>query len=444
VRVAVAGSGYVGLVTGCCLAEVGHDVVCIDIDPRRVAAIEAGEPLFHEPELPELLREVVGNGKLRAQTDVAGGVADADVTFIAVGTPSSNGEIDLTHVKQAAAQIGEGLRRNPNYHVVVVKSTVVPGTTESVVRDALGIDVGLAMNPEFLREGSAVSDFRNPDRIVIGQSDARAGQRVAELYRNFDCPKIFTTLANAEMIKYASNSLLATLISFSNEIAALCEATPGTDVDEVLDAVHLDRRLSPVIDGRRIAPPILSFLRAGCGFGGSCLPKDVTALRTFAEKRGVHAPLLASVLAVNASRPSRLVRAAAEALGSLRGATIAVIGLAFKAGTDDLRESVALRVIDDLRNAGASVRAYDPLVRSLAGVAVSESIDQAVAGCDAAIITTALPELRSLDWSAIAAKMRTPIVIDGRNALRGISLPNEIEYVPVGRHYQRTTHAQRV
>jgi UDPglucose 6-dehydrogenase/GDP-mannose 6-dehydrogenase len=432
VRVAVVGSGYVGLVTGCCLAEIGHDVVCIDVDPRRVAAIESGEPSFHEPGLPELLRSVVANGKLRASTDVVSNVAASDVTFIAVGTPSRDGDIDLTFVKQAAAQIGEGVRRNPDHHVhvVVVKSTVVPGTTARVVREALGVDCGLAMNPEFLREGSAVSDFQNPDRIVIGQSDERAGQRVAELYRTFDCPKIFTTLANAEMIKYASNALLATLISFSNEIAALCEATPATDVDDVLDTVHLDRRLSPLIDGKRIAPPILAFLRAGCGFGGSCLPKDVTALRAFAEKRGIAAPLLESVLRVNANRPQALVALAEEALGSLRGKTIAILGLAFKAGTDDVRESVALRVIDALRTRGANIRTYDPLVPS-----DCNSIEDALRGSDAAIITTAMPELRNVDWKHAA------VVIDGRNALRGVALPREVEYIPIGR---KREHAQRV
>ena len=431
-RVAVVGSGYVGLVTGCCLAEIGHDVVCIDVDPRRVAAIESGEPSFHEPGLPELLRSVVANGKLRASTDVVSNVAASDVTFIAVGTPSRDGDIDLTFVKQAAAQIGEGVRRNPDHHVhvVVVKSTVVPGTTARVVREALGVDCGLAMNPEFLREGSAVSDFQNPDRIVIGQSDERAGQRVAELYRTFDCPKIFTTLANAEMIKYASNALLATLISFSNEIAALCEATPATDVDDVLDTVHLDRRLSPLIDGKRIAPPILAFLRAGCGFGGSCLPKDVTALRAFAEKRGIAAPLLESVLRVNANRPQALVALAEEALGSLRGKTIAILGLAFKAGTDDVRESVALRVIDALRTRGANIRTYDPLVPS-----DCNSIEDALRGSDAAIITTAMPELRNVDWKHAA------VVIDGRNALRGVALPREVEYIPIGR---KREHAQRV
>src|SRR5690349_5522245 len=285
-RVAVIGTGYVGLVTGGCLADTGHDVTCVDAMPERVNAVNQCRPAFHEPGLPELLQRVVGNRKLHATDDVVSSVKNSEITILAVGTPCRDGDIDLSFIKAASESIGHGVREAGGYHVVVVKSTVVPGTTDTVVGKIvervsgkkLG-DFGLCMNPEFLREGTAVDDFKDPDRIVIGQSDERAGQMLAKIYDSFDCPKIFTTLQNAEMTKYTSNALLATLISFSNEIATLCEATPGTDVEQVMDGLHLDRRLNCTVGGKRYSPSILSYLRAGCGFGGSCLPKDIAALQ---------------------------------------------------------------------------------------------------------------------------------------------------------------------
>lgn len=442
-RIAVIGSGYVGLVSGTCLAHLGHKVVCVDLDRERIRAIKDATPPFHEPGLSDLLKKVLADGRLTVSASVVRSVAASDITILAVGTPCRDGDIDLSFVRQAAAEVGQGMRENSAYHVVVVKSTVVPGTTDGVVRSIVqetakrsATEFGLCMNPEFLREGSAVSDFLEPDRIVIGQSDERAGQRLGEVYQPFTCPKIFTTLQNAEMIKYASNSLLATLISFSNEIAALCEATPSTNVEEVLDGVHLDRRLSPVLDGRRISPGILSYLRAGCGFGGSCLPKDVAALRMFGRKRGVRPHLLDAVLAVNSDRPSKLVSLAESAVGSMRGLAVAVLGIAFKPGTDDLRESPALALMEVLHSKGASVRAYDPFVVSLPqhDVTVCASVEEALCGCDVAIVASALPELATLDWEALSMVMRSPFVIDGRNALRGVEFPDSVKYVPIGQH----------
>ena len=440
-RIAVIGSGYVGLVTGTCLAHLGHKVICVDLDPERVQAVNSATPHFYEPGLADLLKKVLADGHLTASADVAGAVAASELTFLAVGTPCRDGDIDLSFIRQAAAEVGRGMRENPAYHVVVVKSTVVPGTTDALVRgivqEASGrtcAEFGLCMNPEFLREGSAVSDFLEPDRIVIGQSDERAGQRLGEVYKSFTCPKIFTTLQNAEMIKYASNSLLATLISFSNEIAALCEATPYTNVAEVLDGVHLDRRLSPVLDGQRISPGILAYLRAGCGFGGSCLPKDVAALGTFGRKRGVRPHLLDAVLAINSDRPAKLVSLAESVVGSLRGLAVAVLGIAFKPGTDDLRDSPALSLITVLQSKGARVRAYDPFVASLRqqDVVVCASIEEALCGCDVAIVASALPELASLNWESLSMVMRNPLVVDGRNALRGVEFPHRVKYVPIG------------
>lgn len=442
-RIAVIGSGYVGLVSGTCLAHLGHQVACVDLDPERVRAIKNSTPPFYEPGLSDLLKKVLADGRLTVSTDVLRPVATSDLTILAVGTPCRDGDIDLSFLRQAAAEVGQGMRENPAYHVVAVKSTVVPGTTDGVVRSTIQeasgrttAQFGLCMNPEFLREGSAVSDFLEPDRIVIGQSDERAGQPLGEAYKPFTCPKIFTTLQNAEMIKYASNSLLATLISFSNEIASLCEATPFTNVEEVLDGVHLDRRLSPVLDGRRISPGILSYLRAGCGFGGSCLPKDVAALRMFGRKRGVRPHLLDAVLTVNSDRPAKLVSLAESAVGNLRGLAVAVLGIAFKPGTDDLRDSPALALIEILESKGARVRAYDPFVGSLPrhNVAVCASVEEALCGCDVAIVASALPELATLDWESLSRVMRSPSVIDGRNALRGVEFHGRVKYLPIGQH----------
>ena len=443
-RVAVIGTGYVGLVSGACIAATGHDVTCVDLAPERVDAVNQCRPLFHEPGLPELLTRTVGEGKLRATGDLKAAVKGSDLTILSVGTPTRDGNIDLSYVKAAAGSIAEALRESRRYHVVVVKSTVVPGTTDTVVGGVLeavlgakpGEAYGLCMNPEFLREGTAVEDFMDPDRIVIGQSDERAGQTVAKIYDSFDCPKIFTTLRNAEMTKYASNSLLATLISFSNEMAALCEATPGTDVEQVMDGLHLDRRLNCQVDGKRYTPGILSYLRAGCGFGGSCLPKDVTALQVFGQNKGVTPHLLSAVLAVNRTRPQALVAMAEKELGNLEGKKIAVLGLAFKPGTDDLRDSPALALVALLGKKKASVRGYDPFIAQLpqngTQISVCKSASEALRGADAAMIASGLPELRKLPWDQIAAEMRTPLIIDGRSALRSVTLPPSIHYIRIG------------
>ena len=281
------------------------------------------------------------------------------------------------------------------------------------------------MNPEFLREGSAVTDFMRPDRIVVGRLDARSGDVLAELYAAFDCPKLFTTLRNAEMIKYTSNALLATLVSFSNEVAAVCEALPGLDEATVMEGVHLDRRLAP-------APGLCSYLRAGIGFGGSCLPKDVDALRALAAAHAVPTSLLDAVVAVNRARPDRVTALLDAALGGLAGRTVAVLGLAFKPGTDDLRDSPALALIEALRAGGAEVRACDPLVGHADGVPLVPTPAAALAGADAALIATAWPEFRTLDWAALTRGMRRRLVLDGRGTLAGVTLPADVTYLRIG------------
>jgi UDPglucose 6-dehydrogenase/GDP-mannose 6-dehydrogenase len=390
----------------------------------------------------------------------------SDLSLIAVGTPSvgqvtdlpsqntsespTQGhalpEPDLSFLETAARQIGAELRKSGRYHVVAVKSTVIPGTTRRVVQPILEAssgrklgEFGLCMNPEFLREGSAVDDFLNPDRIVIGQADARSGDLLGNLYSCFDCEKPRVGIEEAELTKYASNALLSVLISFSNELAGLCEATPGADLETVMEGLYLDRRLSPAVNGARIRPEILSYLRAGIGFGGSCLPKDVNALRVYGERNGVPTPMLDAVMATNTARPARVVRIAETALGTLAGKTIALLGVAFKAGTDDLRSSPALSILRALEARGARVQAYDPVVSAEAAEgaglngAYRPTLESAVEDADAALITTADAVFRNADWARLSSGMRTPVLIDGRNVLRHVTLPAPVRYFPIGK-----------
>jgi UDPglucose 6-dehydrogenase/GDP-mannose 6-dehydrogenase len=443
-EITIVGSGYVGLVTGASLAALGHSVTCIDVRREVVDLVNRGVAPFFEPGLPELIREGFAAGRFRASVDLQAAVAASDVTFIAVGTPSTPDGIDLTAIVAAAESIGDALTASSNYHVVVVKSTVVPGTTAGVVKQTLvsrserGPDMlGVCVNPEFLREGTAVADFRAPDRIVIGESDARAGDTVAQLYSKFSCPVLRTSLSNAELIKYASNSLLALLVSYSNEVAALCERVPDTDIELVMQGVHLDRRLTPIVDGRRVSPGILGFLRAGSGFGGSCLPKDVNALRAFARSLGVDTAMLDATMKVNERRPNQVVDAVERLVGRLAGKTIAVLGLTFKPGTDDIRDSPAIALIEHLRARRCLVRAYDPLLSkegaAHAPVPLSGTPETVLIGADAAVIATGWPEFCDWEWERLSRLMRSPTVIDGRGTLRGVRLPSSVRYWSIGR-----------
>lgn len=451
--VTIVGTGYVGLVTGACLASQGHTVRCVDVSDDRVTLIRAGQSPFYEPGLEDLLREGLDTGRLSATTDLAAAMEGSDLSLIAVGTPSkvqiapvgALAEPDLSYLETAARQIGRELRKLGRYHVVAVKSTVIPGTTRRVVQPILEAasgmklgEFGLCMNPEFLREGSAVEDFLNPDRIVIGQADARSGDFLDDLYRPFDCEKPRVGIEEAELTKYASNALLSVLISFSNELAGLCEATPGADVETVMEGLYLDRRLSPAVQGARIRPEILSYLRAGIGFGGSCLPKDVNALRVYGQRSGVPTPMLDATIATNTARPARVVRIAEKALGTLAGKTVALLGIAFKAGTDDLRSSPAISILRALETRGAHVQAYDPFITAKAADqaglngAYRQTLELAVKDADAALITTADPAFRAADWERLSSGMRTPVLIDGRNVLRHVTLPAPVRYYPIG------------
>ncbi len=412
-NVAIIGTGYVGTVTGTCFAELGHNVVCVDVDAAKVDRINAGIPPIHEPGLPALLKAYVGK-RLRATDDYNDAIPNSEVTFICVGTPSGDdGRIDLSIVRSASKSIGKALaeRDTDAYHVVVVKSTVVPGTTDEVVAPLIratggNVDtgiVGIAMNPEFLREGKAVYDFMNPDKIVIG-GDIRAADTVAGLYEKISCEITRTDTKTAEMIKYANNSFLATKISFAYEIGNFCKKL-GIDVYEVMSAIGKDSR----IEGQ--------FLNAGAGFGGSCFPKDVKALIGRAGELGYDPLLLNAVIRINEEQPMRMVELLANRIGDIRNRRIAVLGLAFKNETDDIRESRSIPVIKELLNRGATVAAYDPLASEnmrevFPDILYCDSARDALDGADACMIMTEWAEFKSLDQEFDA--MRDVVVIDGR------------------------------
>lgn len=436
-KISIIGTGYVGLVSGVCLAEKGHEVVCVDLDQAKVDRINAGQSPIHEKGLSELLAKCCGVN-FRATTDLREAVLGSEISMIAVGTPFDGDEIDLQYIRAAASQIGAVLKEKPSYHVVLVKSTVVPGTTSEVVLPLLeeasgklaGAGFGVGMNPEFLREGEAVQDFLNPDRIVLGGFDERTLDVLEELYRPFaNVDQIRTNPRTAEMIKYTANSLLATMISFSNEIGNLCASIPNVDVTEVMKGVHLDKRLSPILpDGQRITPSFTTYLEAGCGFGGSCFPKDVKALIAHGRKLGRDMTLLDSVVKVNLAQPEMVLNLLGSHFKDLDGVRVTVLGVAFKPGTDDIRESPALPIIKELLARRAKVTAFDPVARDEAekyfGAGVldyAESLEDAVEGAQAVLLLTRWPEFGRLP-EVFASKAKQPVLIDGRRVVSKTSV----------------------
>jgi len=435
-RVAVVGTGYVGIVSAVGLAELGHVVTCIDIDEGKVAALNRGEPPVFERGLEPLLRRNLGT-RLHATTDLAAAVQASELTLICVGTPSRpDGSIDVSYVQQAAEQIGRALAATDGFHAVVVKSTVVPGTSDRVVRPACerasgkqaGVDFGIGVNPEFLTEGQAVDDFMAPDRIVIGGDD-RTVAVLRDLYAGFEgVPVVQTNAPTAEMIKYASNAMLATAISFSNDLANLGSAIGGIDATEVMRGVHLSRYLTTrLADGTSVTAPLSSFYEAGCGYGGSCLPKDVAALAARGREAGSPLTLLEAVAAINDGQPARLVGLLSRELGPLAGRRITVLGLAFKPDTDDVRSSPAFPVLRLLREAGAEVTAHDPVVRpealnGLGEITYVADLADAVKQADAVVLVTRWDQYRRLP-ELIGELDPPPLLVDGRRMLDKTSVP---------------------
>ena len=429
-NICVVGTGYVGLVTGAVFADLGNDVVCVDNDQKKIEALRAGRMPIYEPGLEEMVVRNKDDGRLSFTTDLPGAVRQADVIFIAVGTPPKDtGETDLSHVEAVATQIGRSMDR---YKVVVNKSTVPVGTGE-FVREVITrhqprpIDFDVVSNPEFLREGSAIEDTLRPDRIVIGAPNQQVAMTLVELYAPLERPMIITDLPSAEVIKYASNAFLAAKISFINAIANICE-NAGADVSQVMKGMGLDSRIG------------MQFLQAGLGYGGSCFPKDVDSLIHTAARFGYDFKLLRSVVEINKERAAHLVDMMRKAMGGLEDRTIAVLGLAFKPNTDDMREAKSLEVVRLLHAAGVEVRAYDPVAMDNAkplmpeGVTFCESAYEAAAGADGVALLTEWNEFKYLNLDRLRGLLRRPLIFDARNLYEPERMRRlGFEYYSIGR-----------
>jgi UDPglucose 6-dehydrogenase len=432
-RVAMIGTGYVGLVSGACIADFGHQVTCVDKDNAKITALNAGQIPIYEPGLGDIVSTNVREGRLAFTTELAQAVREADAVFIAVGTPSRRGDghADLSYVYQSAREVAAAL---DGFTVVVVKSTVPVGTgdeVEIVIRDARpDIDVAVVSNPEFLREGAAIHDFKHPDRIVVGTDDERAKAVMTEVYRPLhlnQSPILFVGRRTSELIKYAANAFLATKITFINEIADLCERV-GADVQQVARGIGLDNRIGS------------KFLHAGPGFGGSCFPKDVRALIKTAQDHDVPLRILEAVDSVNDVRKRAMARkVSAVFAGALRGKTVAVLGLTFKPNTDDMREAPSIPLITALQDMGAKVRAYDPVGMEqarqvLANVTYCQGAYDCVEDTDAAVIVTEWEQFRALDLERVRDLMACPVIVDLRNIYRADDMKKHgFAYTCVGR-----------
>lgn len=429
-RITVLGVGYVGLVTGACFADLGNQVICLDVIPEKIEKLKRGELPIYEPGLEEMVQRNAAAGRLEFTTNYAEAIPHAEFIFVAVGTPSGvDGEADLKYIRSAVENIAAHL---DTYTIIVNRSTVPVGTGDSTAQTLIergkqqGIDFQVVSNPEFTREGSAVYDFLNPDRVVLGSVDADAAEAVADLYRVFTKNIMITDLRTAEMIKYASNAFLAMKISFINEMASICEKL-GADVKQVAQGMGMDARIGA------------AFLNAGLGFGGSCFPKDVKALTYMAEVNGLHPQLLRAVMDINRDQRRRVVLHLRELLGALRGKTIGLLGLAFKPNTDDIREAAAIDLAHMLANEGANLRAYDPVAmenahRILDGVKFCADAYEVAAGADAVILVTEWNEFKQLNMPRLYASMQRKIFLDGRNIYEPAEMrAHGFEYRGVGR-----------
>lgn len=447
-RVCVIGTGYVGLVTGACLAYIGHDVICVDNNEEKVKLMKSGQSPIHEPGLPEVIAESIRQGKIEFTTDIAAGVQHGEILFIAVGTPSlADGRSDMRYVESVARSIGESLTEG--YRVIVNKSTVPIGSGDwvrMIVLDGMSgksnidkIQFDVVSNPEFLREGVAVYDTFNPDRIVVGSGSDRALNLMQDLYkpivdRSFaedktlpPVPVVITDLNSAEMIKYAANAFLATKISFVNEVANICDRV-GADVKEVARGIGLDSRIGS------------KFLQAGIGWGGSCFGKDVSALIYTAEDYGYSTEILKACVRVNELQRTLVVEKLQQALKILKGKTIGLLGMTFKPDTDDMRDAPSLTLIDQLSRLGARVKAYDPLVsqsglrQGFSNVIVETDLERLADGCDAVVLVTDWQEFLAIDYAKMLTLMAHPVIVDARNFLDGKALKAlGYQYIGIGR-----------
>ena len=367
-NIIVIGTGYVGLITGLGFSSLNHQVTCVDINNEVVEKLNKGIPTFFEKGLEDLLNKEISSGRFKATTNFKKDIQEVDLIFIAVGTPSlNNGKIDLSFVKKVSETIGKEIKNIDRYISIIIKSTVLPTTTDTLVRELiekfsekqLG-EFGLGMNPEFLREGSALEDFMNPDRIVIGFEDVKTKKLLENLYKSWNCEKIFVNTRTAELIKYTNNTFLALLISATNEIARISSSIGNIDIKEVMHGVHLDKRWNPKVNNKRVYPKIIDYLEAGCGFGGSCFPKDVKALINYGEEKGNNVNILKNIIEINNDQPKTIIRDLSK-VTSFEEKNILILGLAFKPFTDDVRESPAITVVKELLKKDTKIFLHDPI-----------------------------------------------------------------------------------
>jgi UDPglucose 6-dehydrogenase len=428
-KIAVLGTGYVGLSTGVCLSEIGHHVYCIDLNEQKINNLRNGISPIYEPGLESLLASNMTARRLQFTTSLEEGLKDAEIIIIAVGTPQGgDGAADLSYLEQAAKDISKYVAASP---IIVIKSTVPVGTNEyiqTIIEAECGFSVRMVSNPEFLRQGSAVQDTMKPDRIIIGSNDKTAVEKIREMYLPLNAPIILTDIRSAEMIKYASNAFLATKISYINEIANLCEVV-GANVEDVANGVGKDKRIGN------------AFLEAGIGYGGSCFPKDVKALLHTASLHQVDFSMLKETISINDNQQKLLVKKAVKRFGDLKGKKFAMLGLSFKPETDDMREAPSIKIAHSLTEMGAEVVAYDPVAinnaKQVLGdiITYASSVNDAISQADALMIVTEWKEFTQLDFASLVKKMNHPIIFDGRNCLdkEQLSACESVEYYSIGR-----------
>ncbi len=432
-KIGVIGSGYVGLTTGICLASIGHHMTIYDIHKEKLKEIQAKKMPFYEKGLQKELETVVDSGNLGITYSVQDMVENSDGCFVCVGTPSKkDNSIDLTQIKDAITNLGIAIKNcDKDNYIVIVRSTVVPSTTRTVILPILNQiltsrSFGLCIVPEFLREGQAFSDFMNPDKIVIGYLDEKSKGFVSKIFEYFkdQARIIFTNPETAEMIKYTNNAFLSTLISFSNEIANLSEKIKGVDTFEVMKALVADKRITTKFDGNEIIPELVTYLLPGCGFGGSCFPKDIKAITEFASSHGSKTPLLEAVLRINEERPKKIISLTESILGELRNKKIGILGLAFKPETDDIRSSPSIEAIKILQDKGSAIVAYDPKVGEedlkklgIKNVNLCNSIEECLKDSNIGILLTKWPEFKKIDGKFLKRIMKNPLILDGRGFL---------------------------
>ena len=442
-KISIIGTGYVGLVTGACLSmNRNNRVVCLDKNNDYLKYIlEKKKSPFYEKSLDEIIKSSFDSKNFNVSFDMEKSIAESDVTFIAVGTPSNDNGIDLSQIKQACALIAKALRNKKKFHVIVVKSTVEPSTTEQVVKKTINKltqnkNIGYCMNPEFLRQGFAVNDFINPDRIIIGCDNEKTKVIMKKIYKNFNSKFFFTNIINAELSKYTSNIFLANSISFSNEISNICEKTKDSDVSVILETLGYDRRFSQKIGKKLVMPEILSYIKAGIGFGGSCLPKDVLALKNFAKKKRIKTPLIDSIIEINKNRPKEFVESIKKEIGNLKNKKVAVIGLSFKPETDDLRDSPSIKIIECLIKFGAEIHTWDPLVKLnnlpqpiRKKISLSKNLNTLCKNKDCVLLTHSSEFIKNFNWK----KFKNTKIFDGRNILKDTKISDDAKYFPLGK-----------